>query len=170
MDRRQSRTTRTAVALGAAALLVALGSPQAAAGEVVRAKGSFSPSGPAWTYDGVVPSGATAAVHAVEIPSRGTIATLHVRGFPASTEFMVHAHTGGCGSDPAASQGHYQDQVGGPVDDVNELWLGFTTTRAGTGFAKAAVDWHFREGEANSLTFHDPSRNGKRVACLPVAF
>ena len=164
------RIARPAVALGAAAWLVALGSPQAAAESPVRTTGTFSTSGPAWTYDGVVPAGATARVSAVETGSGGTIATLHVRGLPASTEFLVHAHTGGCTADPAASQGHYQHEVGGPVDDVNELWLGFTTNRAGNGAAQSAVDWQFRDGEANSLTFHDPARNDKRVACLPVAF
>lgn len=170
MDRRRPRIPRPVVVLGAAALVVGLGSPQAGAGEQVRAEGTFTTAGPAWTYDAVVPSGATAVVRTVETGSGRTVATLHVRGFTPSTEFSVHAHTGGCGSDPSGSQGHYQHQVGGAVDDVNELWLGFTTNPAGNGSAQSSVDWQFREGEAQSITLHDPARSGKRVACLPVAF
>ncbi|MDQ3663836.1 MAG: hypothetical protein M3353_04155, partial [Actinomycetota bacterium] len=124
MDRRQIRIALPTVALGGVAFLAAAGSPQAAAVEHVLSEGIFSTSGPAWTYDPVVPSGASAVVRTVETGSGRTVATLHVRGFAPSTEFSVHAHTGACGSNPLASGGHYQHHVGGAVDDANELWLG----------------------------------------------
>ncbi len=170
MDRRQIRIALPTVALGGVAFLAAAGSPQAAAAEHVLSEGVFSTSGPAWTYDPVVPSGASAVVRTVETGSGRTVATLHVRGFAPSTDFSVHAHTGACGRDPLASAGHYQHHVGGAVDDANELWLGFSTNPAGNGNAQAVVEWQFRAGEARSVTFHDPSQAGMRVACLPVAF
>lgn len=170
MDRRRIGIALPAVALGAAALLLALAGTQAAAAERVVAEGVFSTSEPAWTYDPVVPSGASAVVRAIETGSGRTVATLHVRGIAHSTDFAVHAHTGACGSNPLDSAGHYQHEVGGAVDDVNELWLGFSTNPAGNGSAQAVVEWEFRTGEARSVTFHDPARGGKRVTCLPVAF
>ncbi len=170
MDRRHMLIALPAVALGVAALSLASSGPSAAAAGRVVAEGTFSTSGAAWTYDAVVPSGAPVIVRAVTTASGRTVATLHVRGFAPRTTFAVHAHTGTCSSDPLSSAGHYQHEVGGPVDDVNELWLGFTTNPSGNGSAKAAVEWEFRAGEARSVTFHDPAQAGKRVGCLPVAF
>ncbi len=170
MNRRQIRTAAPTVALAGVALLVPAVSPQAAAAEHVLSEGVFSTSGPAWTYNPVVPSGASAVVRTVETGSGRTVATLHVRDFAPNTDFAVHAHTGACGSNPLASMGHYQHHVGGAVDDANELWLGFSTNPAGNGSAQTVVEWEFRAGQARSVTFHDTSQAGKRVACLPVAF
>ena len=164
------RIRTTVPAACAVTILWAAGGSQAIAADRVVAEGVFSTSGPAYTYDGVVPTGATAVVRAVETGSGRTVATLHVRGLAPRTNYSVHAHTGACGSDPLASAGHYQHEVGGAVDGVNELWLGFTTNPAGNGSAQSVVEWTFRTGDARSVTFHDPAQAGERVACLPVAF
>lgn len=169
MSRSLAAVALPVVALASTFLLG--GTPSAgAAADHVRAEGAFSTAGPAWTYDPVVPTGASAVVRTVETPSGRTVATLHVRGFAGAREFSVHAHTGLCGSDPAASGGHYQHRIGGPVDDANELWLSFSTTPSGNGNAQSVVEWQVRDGEARSLTFHDADRGGLRVACLPVGF
>jgi Cu-Zn family superoxide dismutase len=168
MPSRHSHHARPAAAVAAAVLALAATAPHAAAADRVVSEGSFSSVGPAWTYHPLVPDGSVAVVRAVETGSGRTVATLRVRGFAPSATYDVHAHVGACGSDPAASGGHYQNQVGGAVDEVNELWLGFRTNPAGSGAAHAVVEWQFREGEARSLTFH--AATGARVACLPVAF
>jgi Cu-Zn family superoxide dismutase len=169
MDRRLAFVALPAASLASALLLAGTPSAGAAAAHVV-AEGTFSTTGPAWTYDAVVPAGASAVVRTVETGSGSTMATLRVRGFAEAREFQVHAHTGSCGALPTASAGHYQHVVGGPVDDANELWLSFSTTPSGNGSAQSVVEWQVRDGEARSLTFHDPSRGGMRVACLPVGF
>jgi len=163
---------RTAVPLATAALLaLAVGSsPATASAELVHATGTFDSDGPAYTYSPAVlaPVGTTAEVRVVETAAGTTVATLHVRGLAAHETYAVHAHTGSCSSNPASSGGHYKDDVSGPVDPTNELWLGFTTNRAGNGSAQSVVDWVFRPGQALSVTFHHGGPI--RVACLPVAF
>jgi Cu-Zn family superoxide dismutase len=168
MHRRSLRTTLTVTAL-AAALVVGSASP-AAAGSAVRAMGTFTAAGPAYTYDTVVvPERARARLRVVQIGGGRTLAVLTVRGLPAKTTYAVHAHTGPCGADPMTSEGHYQHQPGGPVDPVNELWLGFTTNAGGVGVAHAVVDWQFRDNDSSeSITFHHGGP--ARVACLPADF
>ena len=168
MTRRSSRFSRPTLAVGAAAALLAVGSAQATAAAQVRAEGVFSPTGPAFTYSALVPTGATARVHAVQTGSGTTVATLHVRGLQPHTTYAVHAHTGTCSTNPATSRGHYMDDPSGAVDPHNELWLGFTTNAAGNGRAQTVVEWQFRPGGAQSITFHQGGPT--RVACLPVGF
>ncbi len=154
-----------------AAVLLASGvSPAGATADHVRSEGTFSTAGPAWTYDAVVPAGASAVVRTIETADGSTVATLQARGFAGAQDFSVHAHTGPCGPSSSTSAGHYQHVVGGAVDEANELWLSFSTTPSGNGNAQSVVEWQFRVGGANSITFHDPSRGGLRVACLPVSF
>lgn len=168
MERRLVFVVLVAASVASAHLLT--GTSSAGAAAHVVAEDTFSTTGPAWTYDAVVPAGASAVVRTVETGSGGTVATLQVRGFAEAREFLVHAHTGSCGPNSAASAGHYQHVVGGPVDDANELWLSFATTPSGNGSAQSVVEWQVRDGGARSLTFHDPGRGGMRVACLPVGF
>ncbi|MDP9443182.1 MAG: hypothetical protein M3P83_02030 [Actinomycetota bacterium] len=171
MNRRLSIVALPTGALVVAAVLYAAAAPPAvSAASHVVAEGTFSSSGPAWTYDPIVPIRASAVVRTIETDSGQMVATLQVRDFAGAVDFTVHAHTGSCGPNPLASGGHYQHEVGGAVDAANELWLGFSTTPSGTGSAQSVVDWHFRPGGARSITFHDPDRSGLRVACLPVSF
>lgn len=169
MDRTIVRTSLPMAAAALLALSVA-SSPAAASAELARGAGTFASDGPAYTYSpaALVPVGATATVKVVETAAGTTVAASQVRGFAASESYAVHAHKGACGSSPSASGGHYQDVVGGAVDDENELWLGFTTNPAGNGSAQSGVDWEFRPGDALSGTFHHGGPT--RVACLPVAF
>jgi len=175
-------TLRTAVPLATASLLltgIGLAAPSSASAELVHAAGTFTSTGPTYTYspDTVssadrVPSGATAEVRVVATAAGTTVATLQVRGFPANRTYGVHAHIGPCGILSGTSLGHYQNVVGtgsSYVNDENELWLGFTANEAGNGRAQSVVDWQFRPGGAQSITFHYGAAN-VRVACMPVAF
>jgi Cu-Zn family superoxide dismutase len=166
------RPTRLAALAALAAVplgLLVAALPAGAAAHTV-ASGHFSLAGPAFTYDEAsVPVGASAVVRAVETGSGSTVATLHVRGLPAGTTYAVHAHVGACGASATANGGHYQHVPAGPVDDVNELWLGLTTGGSGNGSAQSVVDWAFRAGGSQSITLHR-TPDGKRVGCLDVAF
>jgi Cu-Zn family superoxide dismutase len=170
MHRRSLRTTLPVIALAAATTLTLSSAGPAAASPTVKAEGRFAIAGPAYTYNlAVVPEGATARLRVVEIGGERTLAVLIVRGLPANDTYAVHAHTGPCSADPMSSEGHYQHQVGGPVDAVNELWLGFTSNAAGVGVAHAVVDWEFRDDDSSeSITFHHGGP--ARVACLPADF
>jgi Cu-Zn family superoxide dismutase len=169
MHRRSLRTTLPVTALTAGALTLTSAVP-AAASHIVKTEGRFTAAGPAYTYNtAVVPEGATARLRVVETGGGETLAILIVRGLPANRTYAVHAHTGPCSANPMSSEGHYQHQPGGPVDPVNELWLGFTTNAAGAGVAHAIVDWKFRDNDSReSITFHHGGP--ARVACLPADF
>ncbi|GAA2257422.1 MULTISPECIES: superoxide dismutase family protein [Kitasatospora] len=113
----------------------------------------------------------------------GTTVRMELSGAAAQHGFPVHAHTGRCGADPAASGPHYQHSVD-PVqpstdlayaNDRNELRMTLRTDRAGNGSASATVRWAFRPGEASSLVLHagapaDSHAASDRVACVNVAF
>lgn len=163
---------RTLAPLAAAALTASVlaASPAAASANLVYAAGTFAAGGPAYTYSPstLVPVGATAEVRVVETAAGTTVATLQVRDFAASTTYAVHAHIGPCSSSPGTSLGHYQDSSTGGVNPENELWLGFSTNKAGIGSAQSVVGWEFRPTDALSVTFHHGGPT--RVACLPVAF
>ncbi len=169
MHRRSLRTTLPVAAVAVAALAVSSAGP-AAASHIVKAEGRFATAGPAYTYNTVmVPEGARARLRVVKIGGVRTHAVLIVRGLPANTTYAVHAHTGPCSANPMSSEGHYQHQPGGPVDALNELWLGFTTNAGGVGVAHAIVDWDFRDDDSSeSITFHQGGP--ARVACLPADF
>ncbi len=169
MHRRSLRTTLSVTALAATALALSSAGP-AAASQAVKGEGRFSTAGHAYTYNPVVvPEGATAMLRVVETGGGKTVAVLIVRGLPTNTTYAVHAHTGPCSASPMSSEGHYQHQPSGPVDPVNELWLGFTTNAAGVGVAHAMVDWEFRDNDSSeSITFHHGGP--ARVACLPADF
>ncbi len=164
---------RSAIPLAAAIALLAAAPARAVGPEnQVWTVGSFSATGPLFTYDqDLVPPGAQARVHVAYTGEDGTVATLHVTGIEPGETFAVHAHVGSCSTIADTSLGHYQDVAGTGsafVNDENELWLGFTTNAAGNGAATATVQWQPRVGEAVSLTFHHGGPT--RVACIPVAF
>jgi Cu-Zn family superoxide dismutase len=129
---------------------------------------AFVPSA-ALTYDhGLVPPAAY-----VEVEQRGTRAgqsvVLTLRGLVPGRAYDAHVHRQPCGADPEASGGHYQHVPDpGHADAANEVWLDFTTDRAGNGHAVARKPWAFRAGEANSVVLHDPA--GRRIGCVTVPF
>ena len=164
-----------ALAVGAIAAGVGALSAGAAGATRVDARGELI------RYDGTIPAGATARVHAVYPPSGKTIVTLVVDGMPAGRTFGAHVHKSACGAtDPAASGGHYQ-HIPGTVSIDEEIWLDVTTDANGHAETTAVVDWQFEkdldhpEG-ANAVVIHrDPTNAttgaaGPRLACLTVPF
>jgi superoxide dismutase, Cu-Zn family len=177
----------TLVACGGAATGAA--APSTDAARTVTAQGTFAapPATPA-TYDSaLVPMGATATVNAGEAAA-GTSVTLAVAGLQPHRRYGAHAHTKPCGSDGKDAGPHFQftpDPVTPSVDpayanNVNEIWLDFTTDAAGSGGATSTVPWAFpADRRAASVIIHamptatepgEAGGAGNRAACLTVGF
>ncbi|MGW3961992.1 superoxide dismutase [Amycolatopsis sp. NPDC005003] len=177
----------------AAAAAVAVLSPGVAAASpsparFTTAHGTFSADAPAVTYrPDLVPPGARAHVFSVSAPATGTTTLLFVTGLRPGRAYGAHAHTQPCGATGDAAGPHFQhvpDPVKPSVDPAyanprNEIWLDFTTDRAGTGFARSTVDWTVTGRRAESVVVHeththtDPGHAGTagaRLACLDVGF
>lgn len=145
----------------------------------------------AFTYDEVaVPVGATVNVESEEENGRTTV-TFSARGLAPNRDFGVHVHTRACGPQPSDSGPHYQNVLDpaataeAPSSDPayanpqNEVWLDVTTDASGHAQASTAVEWEFRDGEANSLVLHaqhtmtgpgQAGMAGDRLACVDEEF
>ncbi|QKV77453.1 superoxide dismutase [Amycolatopsis sp. Hca4] len=175
----------------AAAAAVAVLVPGAAAASpsparFTTAHGTFSDHAPAVTYrPDLVPPGARA--HVFGVSATGTTTLLFVTGLLPGRAYGAHAHTQPCGAAGDAAGPHFQhvpDPVKPSVDPAyanprNEIWLDFTTDRAGTGFARSTVDWRVTDRRPKSVVVHeththiDPGHAGTagaRLACLDVDF
>lgn len=163
-------------------------------GPVTIAHGVFGPyveGRPAVTYDpGLVPEGAKAGVFAVSMPGLGTSTKLVVSGLVSDRHYGAHVHTRPCGPTGDDAGPHFQhvpDPVSPSTDPAyanpeNEIWLDFTTSAAGTGFALSHVDWPFAshpERRPASVVLHEhhtatapgeAGSAGARLACLDVRF
>ena len=182
-----------AFAAVAAVSVLAPGSAAASPSPVgfVTAHGTFAadvPGASAVTYrPDLVPPGAQAHVFSLSAAGAGTTTTLFVTGLQPGRAYGAHAHTQPCGATGDAAGPHFQhvpDPVKPSVDPAyanprNEIWLDFTTDRAGTGFARSTVDWTVTGGRAKSVVVHeththtDPGHAGTagaRLACLDVDF
>ena len=156
---------------------VALTAPTLALGaSLLHAQGplvDLQPAVPAPT------DGARATVIALATESGRTIVFLRVRGLDpadAGRKLGAHVHVGPCvAGDGAAAGPHYKHDPAAPVSPEVEVWLDFTVSGNGTGFALTRVPFVIEEGDAQSVVVHalptDPSgAAGDRLACLPVAF
>ena len=101
--------------------------------------------------------------HMTRTASGKTIVKVHATGLAANTAFGVHVHNKACNE--ANGGGHYQDVVGGEVDQYNEIWPLFTTNAAGIGNGMAKNDFYARP-EAQSVVIHDT--DGARIACADL--
>jgi hypothetical protein len=89
-----------------------------------------------------------------------------VAGLDPSTTYKVHVHNALCSADPAGG-GHYQNIVGGPVDEFNEIWPVVTTNAAGNGIGTARHEAWARP-DAQSVVIHWPVDSGVRLACADL--
>ena len=114
---------------------------------------------------GVEPAG---HVHMVRLPADGgrTRVVVHVTGLAPDTTYPVHVHNAPCSGTPAGG-GHYQHQVGGLVDAVNEIWPTVTTNEDGVGVGIASHEAFARE-DARALVIHYPQNTAIRVACADL--
>lgn len=92
-----------------------------------------------------------------------TLAKVQARGLTPDTTYPVHVHNAPCAVNSGG--GHYQHEVGGAADLVNEIWPGFTTNAAGHGAGKAVNDFTARP-EAQAVVIHDT--DGARIACADL--
>lgn len=120
----------------------------------------------AFTYDqAAVPVGSSVNIESEGENGRTTV-TFNATGLAPNRDFGVHVHTRPCGPQPSDSGPHYQNNADPaatpekPSSDPayanprNEIWLDVTTDAKGNAQSSTAVDWEFRNGEANSVVLH----------------
>lgn len=154
----------------AVAMMMVVASPARAGGAEVSS-GEFLtlPGGGGLGYD------ITGTAVMRRAPGEGgkTIVTVQVRGLntadaflPAGTVYPVHVHNAPCSSIPAGG-GHYQDQVGGEDDAVNEIWPAVTSNSGGNGYGFAThANW--ARPDAMSVVIHYPPMTSIRLACADL--
>lgn len=101
----------------------------------------------------------------VRLPHRTFVAAF-VGGLDAGTSYPTHVHNAPCSADPPGGS-HYQHQVGGPVDTVNEMWPIVATNRRGWGHGHAAHA-HRARPDAQSIVIHYPEDTKVRLACVDL--
>lgn len=92
-----------------------------------------------------------------------TLAKVQAWGLASQTTYPVHVHNAPCAVNNGG--GHYQHEVGGAVDSINEIWPGITSNVAGHGVGHAANDFTARP-EAQAVVIHDT--DGARIACADL--
>ncbi len=153
--------TRRQVLAGTAVLLLAaaLAGP-AAGGSAEVTRGDF--------HAFAAGAGMAISGHAqmVRTADGRTFVSVHVTGLLPNTTYGAHVHKSAC--DVGDADGHYQYATGtGPdyVNDVNEIWPGFTTNAAGVGNGRA-----MNEGTAGAaavaVIVHAPG--GAKIACADL--
>ncbi|NNC79424.1 MAG: hypothetical protein HKN94_04645 [Acidimicrobiales bacterium] len=95
-----------------------------------------------------------------------TLVVVRVRGLDPRTTYPTHVHNKPCSATPPGG-GHYQNVIGGPVDDVNEMWPAITTNKRGKGTSFAMHDAQARL-DAQSIVVHYPLDTSIRLACLDL--
>ena len=95
-----------------------------------------------------------------------TLVVVQVRGLDPNTVYPVHVHNAPCSATPPGG-GHYQDQIGGPVDPVNEIWPTVETNAAGNGLG-VAVHGHRARPDAMAVVIHYPPATSIRLACADL--
>lgn len=95
-----------------------------------------------------------------------TTVSVTVRGLDANTVYPTHVHNAPCSNTPAGGS-HYQNEVGGPVDAVNELWPIVTTDASGHGVGYAWHGFGVRR-DAMSIVIHYPANTAIRLACVDL--
>ena len=99
----------------------------------------------------------------VRTPTNRTLVAVYVTGLAPNTAYGSHVHKQACAAGDA--DGHYQFEPGGPVDNVNEIWPGFTTdpNGIGIGFGQNAG---IAGPTAVSVVIHAPG--GAKIACADL--
>lgn len=147
----------------AAALVVAVAAPASAGGADVT-------SGEFVTLAGGANLGYDISGHAQmrRAPGEGgkTIVTVHLSGLDANTTYPTHVHNASCDGTPPGG-GHYQHQIGGPVDSVNEIWPVVRSNAGGEGLG-IATHAHWARPDAMAVVVHYPANTSIRLACVDL--
>lgn len=157
--------TRTRRLLGAAlaAGMLVLPASIAAADPAVVTRGTFETL-PGGTDLGYHITGNATMVRVAHTDT--TRVRVHVRGLDPDQVYGVHVHAGPCSATPPGG-GHYQHEMGGAVDPVNEIWPTITTNPAGVGMGHAVHD-HVARPDAQAIVIHLPGNPTVRLACLDL--
>ncbi len=99
----------------------------------------------------------------IRTPDNKTFVYIEAYGLMADTTYPTHVHNKACNDSNGG--GHYQHEIGGPVDSINEIWLTFTTNIEGIGKGFAKNDFYSRP-EAQSIVVHDTDL--ARIACVDL--
>ena len=94
-----------------------------------------------------------------------TMVDLNVKGLHPNEKYPVHVHNLPCGE--KGGGGHYQHEKGGKVDDVNEIWLTFTSDASGAGSSQAEHG-HVARPDAQTIVIHDSTPDKARIACIDL--
>ncbi|MCP2253545.1 superoxide dismutase, Cu-Zn family [Prauserella aidingensis] len=183
-------STGTATAATTAADPAAVG-PAESRGGVAFAHGTFAPyvdGATAATYDlEGVPAGARASVLSLSSGPVGTVTKFTVSGLQPNRQYGAHVHENPCGptGDDAGPHFQHAQDPNPPSTDPeyanpdNEVWLDFTTTAHGSGFAASHVDWSYGDRRPASVVIHEHHTStepgeagdaGSRLACINVHF
>lgn len=156
---------------------------------VAFSHGTFAPyvdGATATTYDlDTVPSGSRASVFSLSADHAGTTTKLAVSGLVPNRHYGAHVHENPCGptgDDAGPHFQHVQDPNQPSTDPEyanphNEVWLDFTTSAHGNGFATSHVDWSYGDRRPASVVIHEhhtstePGESGEageRLACINV--
>ena len=105
----------------------------------------------------------TGNAYMIRIPHGKTIVDLHVEGLHPHAKYPTHVHNLPCGENGGG--GHYQNEKGGEMDTVNEIWLTFTSGPAGIGSGETKHS-HIARPDAQSIVIHDSTPDKARIACI----
>lgn len=172
----------TKLLIGAIAALALLGAGTQSAGagsyerpKVVASRGALSDLSTA-TADPT--DGAAGAAIAISAHGQTRVMML-LWGLDRAQAGIVHGahvHVGPCVAGSGASAGpHYNAAGGASIDESAEVWLDFTITSYGFGFASTTVPFVIPAGGARSIVIHAAptapnGTAGPRLACLPMEF
>ena len=95
-----------------------------------------------------------------------TTVRVRIKGLDANATYPTHVHNQPCSATPPGGS-HYQHDVPGPVDAVNELWPTISTNRHGNGVGRATHE-HRARADAQSIVVHYPSDTSIRLACVDL--
>lgn len=95
-----------------------------------------------------------------------TAVAVGVKGLDPHTTYPTHVHNQPCSFAPPGGS-HYQHDVTGAVDAVNEMWPVITTGRNGSGIGHAWHE-HLARPDAQSIVVHYPPNTSIRLACADL--
>jgi Cu-Zn family superoxide dismutase len=95
-----------------------------------------------------------------------TSVVVRVRGLAPNTTYKTHVHNAPCSATPAGG-GHYQHEIGGAVDDENEIWPTLTTNSRGRAVGRA-VHGEWARDDAQSIVIHWSENTATRLACVDL--
>lgn len=157
MRRFSRKRLATIVLLSLAVVVSGTGAALASGAQVTRGEVQTFATGLTRGYD------ISGRAQMVRTADGRTLTFVEVHGLVPDTTYPAHVHNAPCAVNSAG--GHYQHVPGGPVNDINEIWLGFTTDASGHGNGHAVNDFTARP-EAQSVVIHDV--DGARIACADL--